>query len=161
MAHAGRKPFTLWHSLLGGLALLALEAGAIALAPGIGDWIIFGVSTLGSVVALMVATEVIEEVRRKARMLELLFVVVGEFVVFFAAQYHLLSHIDPASFPSLPGDPLSLLLHSTMTFVFNPLWVPADFDGRALLLINTLAALGLVFFVLQNVWQFRSLSHEA
>lgn len=150
-----RKKFELWHSLLGGLVLLIVEAGAITLAPGIGDWIIFAASALGSVAALYVATEVIEEVPSMLRMLELLSVVMGEFVLFFAAQYHFLMRIDPLGFPNLPGDPVSLALHSTMVFVFNPLWLPADTAGRMLLLIHTLAALGLVLFVLQNVAQFR------
>ncbi len=155
MALEPRKKFKLWHSLLGGVLLLVVEAIAIALVPAIGDWIIFVVSAAGSIALLYVATEVIEEVREMRPMLELLSVVMGEFVIFFALQYHFLAHIDAASFPNLPGDPVSLLLHSTMVFVFNPLWLAGDGDGRLLLLINTLAALGLVLFVLQNIWQFR------
>lgn len=155
MAAALRNKFELWHSLAGGAAFLLVEAAAIALAPAVADWIIFATSAIGSVAALYVATEVIEEVRVMRHMLELLSVVMGEFVVFFAAQYHFLGRIDPTAFPSLPSDPVSLVLHSAMVFVFNPLWLAGDGDGRLLLLINTLAALGLVLFVLQNVSQFR------
>lgn len=155
MAKAARPVFRLSHSLLGGAALLLIEAGALALAPAIGDWIIYACAVAGSIGALYIATEVIEEVRGARHMLGLLSVVVGEFVVFFAFQYRFLLAVDPASFPNLPQDPVGLLLHSTMVFVFNPLWVPATGDGRMLLFVNTLAALGLVLFVLQNVWQFR------
>jgi hypothetical protein len=155
MEVAPRKKFQLWHSLLGGMLLLVVEAGALRLAPAIADWIICAAAIFGSVVALYVATEVIEEVRGMRHMLELLSIVIGEFVIFFAVQYHFLAHIDPTAFPGLSGDPLSLLLNSTMVFVFNPLWVPQSGGGRALLLVNTLAALGLVLFVLQNISQIR------
>ncbi len=150
-----RKKFQLWHSLVGGALLLVAEAGALMLAPAMADWIICVAAIFGSVAALYVATEVIEEVRGMRRMLELLSVVIGEFVIFFAVQYYFLAHIDPTAFPGLSVDALSMLLNSTMVFVFNPLWVPQNGGGRALLLVNTLAALGLVLFVLQNVSQIR------
>lgn len=154
MAQA-RQNFQLWHSALGGVALLIGEFVLMLMAPALSDWIIGIMSVLGSIGALYIATEVIEEVRSARHMLELLSVVVGEFVIFFAAQYAFMLSVDPQSFSSLPSDFLSLLLHSTMVFVFNPLWLPTDSDGRVLLFVNTLAALGLVMFVLQNVWQFR------
>jgi len=154
MAYAS-KSFQLWHSAAGGAALLAGEFVLMMMAPALSDWIIGCIAVLGSIGALYIATEVIEEVRGARHMLELLSVVVGEFVIFFAAQYAFMLSFDPHSFASLPSDFLSLLLHSTMIFVFNPLWLPADGDGRMLLFVNTLAALGLVLFVLQNVWQFR------
>jgi hypothetical protein len=43
-----------------------------------------------------------------------------------------------------------------MVFVFNPLYLPATIIGRVLLAINTLSALGLVLFILQNIWQIHS-----
>jgi hypothetical protein len=147
--------FRLWHSLAGMAALVVLEALATAV-PWMFDTASVWLGAIaGSFVALYVATEVIEEVRIARHMLLLLSVVVGEFVVFFAFQYHFLLHMQPANFPTLGDDPLSLLLHSTMVFVFNPLYLPATPAASALLFINTLAALGLVLFILQNVWQFR------
>ncbi len=89
-------------------------------------------------------------------MLVLLSVVTLELLIFFAFQYLFLLGVEPTSFPTLLADPVSLGLHSTMIFVFNPLYLPATALGRALLLVNTLGALGLVLFILQNVWQFRS-----
>ena len=118
-------------------------------------WLTLLFAALGAVVTIYVATEVIEEVRGPRHMLTLLSVVVAEFVIFFTFQYWYLSLISPTSFPTLPLDPAGLLLHSTMVFVFNPLYLPANFIGRALLLINTASALGLVLFILQNIWQFR------
>jgi hypothetical protein len=147
--------FKLWHSMLGMAALLVVEAAAVAVPWMFDTASVWLGAILGSLIALYVATEVIEEVRGARHMLALLSAVVGEFVVFFAFQYHFLLHISPANFPLLPADPLSLLLHSTMIFVFNPLWLPATLAGEALLFINTLAAMGLVLFILQNVWQFR------
>jgi hypothetical protein len=153
-----RQKFKLWHSLLGTAALLALESTLIYLSPmaGASLWIVLSVALLGSIANIYIATEVIEEVKNTSRMLALLFVIVMEFVVFFAFQYWYVLLIQPASFPALASDPTSLLLHSMMIFVFNPLYLPATGAGRALLLINTLSALGLVLFLLQNVWQIRS-----
>jgi hypothetical protein len=152
-----RRKFKLWHSLLGTVALLAVEGTLVHFwpMPGASEWIIFSLAILGSAFNIYIATEVIEEVRNTSYMLALLFVIVMEFVVFFAFQYWYLLFAQPASFPTLVTDPVSLLLHSTMIFVFNPLYLPATGAGRALLLINTLTALGLVLFILQNVWQFR------
>ncbi|HEY5383257.1 MAG TPA: hypothetical protein VIJ88_01745 [Candidatus Paceibacterota bacterium] len=152
-----RQKFKLWHSLLGTTALLAIEGALIGFwpMPGASEWIILCFALLGSVVNIYIATEVIEEVKNTSYMLILLSVVVMEFIVFFAFQYWYVLLIQPASFPTLVSDPTSLLLHSTMIFVFNPLYLPATLAGRALLLINTLAALGLVLFILQNIWQFR------
>lgn len=150
-----RKTFKLSHSLVGGVGLVLVEAVLLSVLSALGDWLIFAVAILGSSAVLYIATEVIEEVRSARHVLALLSVVVGEFVAFFAAQYYFLLQYDPASYPTVPHDAISLLLHSTMVFVFNPLYLPATADGRVLLFINTLAALGLVFFVLQNIWQFR------
>ncbi len=88
-------------------------------------------------------------------MLILLCAVLFEFLLFFTFQYMFLLQVDPASFPTLQLEPITLLLHSTMVFAFNPLYMPATLAGRALVLINTFGALGLVLFILQNIWQFR------
>jgi hypothetical protein len=153
-----RQKFKLWHSLLGTAALLAIEGVLIRLSPmqGASEWIVLSFALLGSVVNIYIATEVIEEVKNTSHMLTLLFLIVMEFVVLFAFQYWYMLLAQSASFPTLTSDPTSLLLHSTMIFVFNPLYLPATGAGRALLLINTLTSLGLVLFILQNVWQFRS-----
>jgi hypothetical protein len=152
------RRFKLWHSLVITAVLLALEAALILSWPAasLDAWIILLAALAGSIVNLYIATEVIEEVRDTPYMLALLSVIVAEFVLFFAFQYGYLLFIQPASFPTLLSGPVSLILHSTMVFVFNPLYLPATVAGRALLLINTLSALGLVMFILQNVWQIRT-----
>jgi hypothetical protein len=104
---------------------------------------------------IYVAIEAIEEVKGRLHVLIFLSLVVLEFIIFFSFEYWYLLLIQPASFPVLTTDWLSLLLHSTMVFVFNPIYLPATVAGRALLLINTLGALGLVLFILQNIWQLR------
>ena len=152
-----RQKFKLWHSLLGTAALLLVEGVLVRFwpMPGASEWIILSFALLGSAMNIYIATEVIEEVKNTSYMLSLLFIIVMEFVVFFAFQYWYVLLIQPTSFPTLVSDPTSLLLHSTMIFVFNPLYLPATGAGRALLLINTLTSLGLVLFILQNIWQFR------
>ena len=151
-----RKKFKLSHSVSGLLLLLAIQAIAVYLFPvGVTAWLILGLALAGAGMIVYVATEVIEEVRNASHMLALLSAVVAEFVVFFAFEYWFLITVSPASFPTLPHDFVGFLLHSIMVFAFNPLYLPATFIGRGLLLINTTGALGLVLFILQNVWQFR------
>ena len=155
------KKFTLWHSLVGTAVLLVVEDILVHLFPApLGVWIILVVAIVGSVSTIYIATEVIEEVRSARHMLVLLSVIAMEFVLFFTFQYWFLLMVQPASFPALASDPVSLLLGSTMVFVFNPIYTPATLAGRALLLINTFSALGLVLFLLQNVWQIRSKKAE-
>jgi hypothetical protein len=108
-----------------------------------------------AVINIYIATEVVEEVKGARHMLIVLSIIMAEFIVFFAFQYWFLALAQPASFPSLAHDPISLALNSVMIFVFNPLYLPATSAGRALLLIDTLGALGLVLFLLQNISAFR------
>ena len=151
-----RKKFRLSHSVSGLLALLAIQGILVYLwATGVVAWFILLCALAGAAITLYVATEVIEEVRNASHMLKLLSIVVMQFVVFFAFEYWFLMIASTNSFPKLPHDPVSLLLHSIMIFVFNPLYLPGNFFGRTLLLINTAGALGLVLFILQNIWQFR------
>ena len=145
------------HSAAGLITLVLVEFGVLAASPAL-VWLLLVGALLGAAALLYVATEVIEEVRNKVHMLQLLSVVLAEFIIFFAAEYYLLLAVSPQSFPTLSADTVSLLLHSTMIFVFNPLYIPADTLGRALLLINTASALGLVLFIVQNIWQFRKVS---
>ncbi len=148
--------FKLSHSVWGLLTLLVLQGAMVYFLPvGAAAWLTLCFALLGAAVTIYVATEVIEEVRNAPHMLVLLSAVVAEFVIFFAFEYWYLGLASPASFPTLPGDVVGLLLHSSMIFVFNPLYLPANFIGRALLLINTASSLGLVLFILQNIWQIR------
>jgi len=154
-----RNKFTFWHSLMSMLGIAALEAIAITLTKGSGweVWILVLGAAIGSTVNLYVATEVIEEVRNARHMFALLSAVLGEFLIFFALQYAFMLTIDPTSFPTLNLNPVTLLLHSTMVFVFNPLYLPGTLAGQAMLLINSLASVGLVVFILQNLSQLRRL----
>lgn len=159
--HKTRKRFSFAHSLAGVALLLGIEGALV----GLFD-VIFGTNSAGALVIVLgamvgglfvtlIATEVIEEVRKAVHMLFLLSAVVFEFIVFFAFQYWYLSLIVPGSFHMLPLDTISMLLQSTMVFALNPLYLPTTQSSQALLLINTLESLVLAFFVLQNVWQFR------
>lgn len=151
-----RRTFTLWHSLVGTGLLLAGEGALLMFAlPDAGIWVILLSAAAGAVGNIYVSAEIIEEVRNAWHMLWLLSVVVVELVVFFAFQYAFLLFMQPESFPTLTASPVPLLLHSVMVFVFNPLFVPATEWGQELLLVNTLGALGLVLFILQNIGQFR------
>ena len=148
--------FKLWHSFVGLGVLLVLQTIALYTLPGLAlAWLTLLCAATGAIGLLYVSTEVIEEVRNARRMLILLSVVMIEFVVFFACEYWFLVTVSSTAYPSLPHDAVSMLLHSTMVFVFNPLYLPTNGLGQLLLIINTLSALGLVLFILQNVWQFR------
>lgn len=152
-----RTKFKLSHSILGLLVLLAVQGILVYLFPSAGGvaWLTLAFAAAGAVITLYVATEVIEEIRNARHMLVLLSVVVSEFVIFFAFEYFFLATVSTTAFPTLPHDAVSLLLHSMMIFVFNPLYLPGNGLGRALLLLDTASALGLVLFILQNIWQFR------
>ena len=146
----------MWHSVVGtGLLLIAEGLLLMYLQPEAGIWVILLSAAAGAIGNIYVSAEVIEEVHNSWHMLWLLSVITGELVVFFALQYGYLLFIQPASFPTLVLSPVPLLLHSTMVFVFNPLFIPATEWGQELLLVNTLGALGLVLFILQNINQFR------
>ena len=145
----------MWHSLVGTALLVAFEALLLYVFSSAGILIILAGAAAGAIGNIYVATEVIEEVRNAWHMLTLLSVIVAEFVVFFAFEYCFLLFVDPQSFPSLANSPVPLLLHSVFVFVFNPIFLPASIWGQSLLLLNTLGALGLVLFILQNIGQFR------
>lgn len=148
--------FQLWHSALGLFCLVVLQAIGIIVLPGLAMvWLTLLAAALGALMLLYVATEVIEDIRDASYMLVLLSVVVSEFVAFFAFQYQFLSIVSPGAFPTLPHDSISVLLHSVMIFVFNPLYMPGNGVGQLMLIINIGGALGLVLFILQNIWQFR------
>ncbi len=152
-----RRKFKLSHSLLGTAALIVAESllifthTPVAVAEGV----ILAASIAGIIVTIFVATEAVEEVKGSMNMFMILSLVILEFLVFFAFQYWFLCLAQPASFPDLSLDPISLMLTSVLVFVFNPINLPATIAGRGLLLIEIIGSLGLVMFVLQNVSQFR------
>jgi len=149
------KKFRLSHSVLGTVVALVAEAVVISLWPTGALGVVVAIAALGALGNLYVATEVVEEVRNLRHMMALLCVVLAEFVIFFALQYYFVAHLSPASYPTLDASASGVVLQSLMVFVFNPLYLPADAAGRWLLIINTIASLGLVLFVLQNIWQLR------
>ncbi len=151
-----RRKFKLSHSVVGLLALALLQGLLLYMWPsGAAAWLVLGFAVVGSIVTLYVATEIVEEVHSPSHMVVLLSVIVAEFVLFFACEYWYLGLVSPGSFPTLPLDAVSLLLHSMMVFVFNPLYLPGNMLGQALLLINTASSMGLALFILQNISQFR------
>jgi hypothetical protein len=153
-----RPKFQVWHSVAGLVALAFVQVVVVrGVAMPFASLAMLAGALAGALGLLYVSMEVIEEVRSSRHMLVLLSFVLTEFVVFFAGEYGILGLFSPESFPTLSIEPTSLLLHSIMVFVFNPLYLPADVLGRSLLLIHTAGALGLVLFILQNVWQFRKL----
>lgn len=152
------KKFKLSHLLLGIAGLLLIEAALLWFLPAVGTnevlILIFGI--VGAGMNIYVAIKAIEQAKSRLHVLVFLSLIVLEFIIFFSFEYWYLLLVQPASFPTLNIDLLSLLLHSTMVFVFNPIYLPATTVGRALLLVNTLSALGLVLFILQNIWQLSS-----
>lgn len=155
------KKFKLSHSILILAALLVGEWLALVALQSAGaqasvQWsVILATALFGGAASIVFATQIIEEVRNAMHMLTLLCAVVFEFIIYFAFQYFFLARVLPGSFAGLGADAVSLILHSTMIFVFNPIYQPTTFAARALMLLNTLESLGLVLFILQNVSQFR------
>ena len=151
------KKFTLFHLFWGIVGLLIVQSFLLWLWPNadINENLIIVFGIVGVVMNIYVAIEAIEEVNGRLQMLIFLSLIVAEFIIFFSFEYWFLVLEQPASFPTLTADFLDLILHSVMIFVFNPIYLPATAVGRALLLINTLGALGLVLFILQNIWQLR------
>ncbi|MFA6353636.1 MAG: hypothetical protein WCW93_01755 [Candidatus Paceibacterota bacterium] len=151
------KKFTLFHLFWGIVGLLIAQAFLFWFWPNAsintGLILIFGIVGVG--MNIYVAIEAIEEVSSRLEMLIFLSLIVLEFILFFSFEYWFLILEQPASFPTLTADFLNLVLHSTMVFIFNPIHLPATAVGSALILINTLGTLGLVLFILQNVWQLR------
>lgn len=156
-----RKRFNFAHSLAGVALVLGAEGALVGLSELIfgtqiaGIFVITTSALAGGMFIILIATEVIEEVRKPLHMLVLLSSVVFQFIVFFSFQYWFLSAIAPGSFGALPPDAISMLFASTMVFALNPMYPPMTQSAQALILINTLESLVLAFFVLQNVWQFR------
>jgi hypothetical protein len=157
------KKFKLSHLFLGITALLIIEGILIRFLPMaiLDEWLVIVFVIIGVGMNIYVAIEAIEEVSGHLRLLLFLLLIVLEFIVFFAFEYWYLLLLQPASFPTLTPGFINLLLHSTMIFVFNPIYLPATTVGRALLLANTLSALALVLFILQNVWQIHPKMPEA
>jgi hypothetical protein len=151
------KKFKLSHLFWGIIGLLIIQAFLLWFWPtaDTNESLILVFGIVGVAMNIYVAIEAIEEVNGRLQMLVFLSLIVLEFIVFFAFEYWYLLLEQPASFPTLTANFLNLLLHSTMVFVFNPIFLPATTVGNALLLINTLGALGLVLFILQNIWQLR------
>ena len=154
------KKFKLSHLFFGIAGLLIIETTLRWFLPIVDESFILVFALLGAVMSIYVAVEAIEEVKGHLQTLLFLSLIVLEFIVFFSFEYYFLLLVQPTSFPTLSTDLISLLLHSTMVFVFNPLYLPATLAGRALLLINSLTALGLVLFILQNIWQLRPKTSE-
>jgi len=150
-----RTPFRLWHSAAALALVIFLQTAITSIIPAIALWTSLGASIIATPFLIYVSTEVIAEVHLARRMLVLLSAVVAEFVAFFAFQYAYFIVASPASFPTLPHEPVALLLQSVMVFVFNPLYIPETPLGRALMLINTFGAIVLVLFIFQNMHSFR------
>ncbi|HEV7702392.1 MAG TPA: hypothetical protein VGO63_03060 [Candidatus Paceibacterota bacterium] len=153
-----KRKFKPSHLFLGIADLLAIEALFSQFLPVVAanETFILIFAILGAGVNIYVSIEAIEEVKGHLEMLGFLSLIVLEFIVFFSFQYYFLLLVQPASFPALTADIPSILLHSTMVFVFNPIYLPETLAGEGLLLIHTLSALGLVLFILQNIWQLRA-----
>ena len=153
-----KTKFNLWHSAAGLVLLVVVEAVLLLLGGVVphGSWLVLLFALGGGAWIVVLAAEVVREVHKAVHMLVLLSGVMAEFILYFAFQYHFMLSLDSASFAGLVQNPVALLLQSTMVFVFNPLYLPSTTAAQALSLVNTLGALILVLFIVQNIWQFRT-----
>jgi len=149
------KKFDVLHLFFGIAGLLVLEGVLLQYlsALDVSESTILLFSFIGAAMNMYVAIQAIEKVNRRLPMLVFLFLIILEFITFFAFEYWYLVLAQPASFPTVSADMLNLFLHSTMVFVLNPIHLPATPAGNILLLINTLSSFGIVIFILQNIWQ--------
>ena len=155
------KKFGVFHLFFGIIGFLIFEGVLLQFLPAtsIDEVIVLLFSIIGAIVNMCVAIQAIEKVNSRLPMLIFLFLIVLEFITFFAFEYWYLILVEPTSFPTLPVNMLSFLLHSTMIFVFNPLHLPTTEAGNVLLLINTLSSFCIVIFILQNIWQLHQIGH--
>jgi hypothetical protein len=154
--------FEVFHLFLG-VAILLLSEGFFLnfiAQTALKEVVIIIVSILGAAATMYIAIQAIEKVNSRISMLTFLFFIILEFITFFAFEYWYLVLIEPGSFPTVGPNMLSLLLHSTMAFVLNPLYLPGTEAGEVLLLVNTLSALAIVLFILQNIWQLHHLRRK-
>lgn len=151
------KQFKLSHLFFGITALLIIQAIVLSFisTPETNEGLVIVFAIVGVIMNIYVAIEAIEEVSGRLATLAFLSLIVLGFIIFFAFEYWFLLLAEPTSFPTLPGDFPTIFLHSTMVFVFNPLYLPATAIGRVLLLINTLGSLCMVLFIFQNISQLR------
>ena len=121
------KKFDILHLFFGIAGLLVLEGVLFQFLPVIGaeEAIVLLFSVVGVTMNMYVAIQAIEKVNSRLPMLVFLFLIILEFITFFAFEYWYLILFEPTSFPTVAPDMLSLLFHSTMVFVFNPLFLPA------------------------------------
>jgi len=151
-----RRPrFHLWHSVLTTAALVLVELLFLHAPLLWAETLLLALAIIGAAVTIFAATEAIEEVRGSRMLFAVLTFVLAQFVLFFAFEFWLLDTIQPLAFPSLANGPASYLLSSIMAFVLNPLYLPATPSGQLLLIIETIGAVGIVLFVLQNIYQLR------
>jgi hypothetical protein len=153
-----RPSFRISHSLFASVVLLAIEFIVVHVGLFVTPLILL-LAAFGAAMTIYVATEAIEEVQGSRHLFIMLTAVIVQFVLFFAFQYWFLTSVQVASF-SLFGA-FDFFLASLMVFVFNPISLPATTAGQILLSINTIGALGLVLFVLQNISQFRRKSLDS
>lgn len=150
-----RRRFHLWHSVLMTAALVLIELVFLHVSTLYAETLLLLVAAVGAAVTIFAATEAIEEVRGRRNLFAMLTLVLIQFVVYFAFEFWLLDLIQPAAFPTLANGPTEYLLSSLMVFVMNPIYLPVTPSGELLLIIETFGAIGLVLFILQNIYQLR------
>lgn len=150
-----RPRFHLWHSVLGTVVLVLIEIACLQTSTPVALTVLLVLAAVGAGVTIFASTEAVEEVRGSRALFIMLTLVIIQFVLYFAFEYWLLDMLQPAAYPTLGNGPTDYLLASLMVFVLNPVNLPATAAGQLLLIIETVGAIGVVVFVLQNISQLR------
>jgi hypothetical protein len=150
-----RPRFHLWHSILTTAVLVLIELAFLHAPLRDAETLLLALAIVGATVTIYAATEAIEEVRGSRMLFIVLTFVLTQFVLFFAFEFWVLDTIQPLAFPSLTNGPAAYLLSSLMAFVLNPLYLPATPSGQLLLNLETIGAVGIVLFAVQNIAQLR------
>lgn len=135
--------------------LLFIKFGAVFYGNTSISLFVFVFSFLIGIALVGLCFEVVIYEKNEIRLFFLILLTIFQFICFWAFQYYLLERLVPGSFENLNLNPVSLLLDSTMTFLFNPSIDPISIKAESLILINLIESMILVLLILQNMYNFR------
>jgi hypothetical protein len=111
--------------------------------------------SFGAFTVLFISSEIIRYIQDSVNILIFLFILVLEYIFYFAFQYGFLEAVAPGSFSGLHLSLTNLFFQSTMIFALNPMIVPQNVAAELMLTLNVLGAFAMTMFVFQNIWRFK------
>lgn len=130
--------------------LVKIEGMAMLRVPLILVFVFFG-----AFMVLIISSEIVRYIKDSMNTLIFLFILVLEYIFYFAFQYGFLEAIAPGSFEGLNLSFVNLIFQSTMIFALNPMIVPVTVASELMLTMNVLGSFAMTMFVFQNIWRFK------